>query len=163
MIATLLLAVSMTPGEAGRRLTADISVLGDEDVSLALGAKAGLRIGPIELYGGVDPFEAAAATEDQVSGQALPLAAGVRAYFPMPGPLRLFGAVDATRSNEPSRDSEAQLHRRAVATVGVRSRPKPFFYDVAVGPGVWARRWPGSAGADSHVAVTVQGALGVSF
>jgi hypothetical protein len=163
MIATLLLAVSMTSGETARRLAADISVLGDEDVSLALGAKAGLRIGPLELYGGVDPFEAAAATEDQITGQTLPLAAGVRAYLPVPGPLRFFGAVDATPWNEPAHDSDAQIHRRAVATVGVRSRRQSFFYDVAVGPGFWARHWPGCGSGDAHVAVTVQGALGVSF
>jgi len=163
MIATLLLAVSMTPGEGGRRLAADISVLGDEDVSLALGAKAGLRIGPLELYGGVDPFEAAAATDGQLTGHTLPLAAGVRAYLPVPGPLKLFGAVDATPWNDPAHDSDAQLRRRAVATVGVRSQRKPLFYDVAVGPGFWARHWPGSTSSDARVAVTVQGALGVSF
>src|SRR5882724_6727477 len=122
MIATLLLAVSMTPGEAGHRPAATISVLGGEDVSLALGAKAGVRIGPLELYGGVDPFEAAVATEDQVGGQTLPLAAGVRAYLPVPGPLKLFGAVDATPWNDPAHDSDAQLRRRAVAAVGVRSQ-----------------------------------------
>src|SRR6266481_4420316 len=101
MIATLLLAVSMTPGETGRRLAADISVLGDEDVSLALGARAGLRIGPLELYGGVDPFEAAVATEDQLTAQTLPLAAGIRAYLRGPGPLKLLAGQDAMPWNGP--------------------------------------------------------------
>jgi hypothetical protein len=163
MIATLLVAVSMAPGEATRRAPEAVSVLGDDDVSLALGAKAGLRIGPLELYGGVDPFEAAVATEDQLSGQTLPLAAGVRAYLPVPGPLKLFGALDATPWNEPAHDSDVQLRRRAVAAVGVRSQRKPVFYDVAVGPGVWTRHWPGAATGAAHLALTVQGALGLSF
>jgi hypothetical protein len=164
MIATLLLAVSMTPGETARRLPADISVLGDDDVNLALGAKAGLRIGPLELYGGVDPFEAAVATEDQLAAQTLPLAAGVRAYLPVPGPLKLFGALDATPWNDPAHDGDTQLRRRAVAAVGVRSQRKPLFYDVTVGPGFWARHWPGcGSNSDAHLAVTVQGALGLSF
>jgi hypothetical protein len=51
-----------------------------------------------------------------------------------------------------------------VAAVGVRSQRKPLFYDVTVGPGFWARHWPGcGSNGDAHLAVTVQGALGLSF
>jgi len=159
MIAALLLAVSVPGGQADRRPSSELRIVPDDEIGLAPGARGGVRIGTVELYGGVDPFEAVPGADEPPSG---PLAGGVRAYFPLAGGTSVFGAFDATPWSETPADSDTQAHRRALAGVGVRRRATPLSYDVVVGPGIWARR-PSRGAAEARFILTVQAALGLSF
>jgi hypothetical protein len=53
-------------------ISVNARVLGDP-ATYALGARLGVRIGPLELYGGVDPFQGTIAFDDQVTDHTLPL------------------------------------------------------------------------------------------
>lgn len=162
MLASVLLAASVAAVPSPPLFSVNARVFGDP-VNYALGARLGMRAGPVEIYGGIDPFQAIIAFDDQVTDHTLPLTLGARAYFRLRSGIDLFGALEASGWNETIHADYTETHRRGFALVGARSIPSPFFYDVSLGPGFWRRRWPASGGGDSAFAFSVQGSVGIAF
>ncbi len=129
--------------------------------SYMLGARAGVRVAPVEAYGGVDPVALAVSLDDQVSSHTLPVAVGLRAYVARKSDLDVFLALDGDGWNERMTDGVDQQRRRLHALVGVRSEGR-FFYDVAAGAGASGRRRPGESWEVRPV-FSAQAGVGVAF